>query len=101
MTANIPLKLKKETMAKQAVFLLSMKDHIRTDIHKELLERLLQGQVFCQELRPMGYLQWINLFLKDCTLWNGFFLQEFLQSYIPWKRPTSENFMCPIEKRSV
>lgn len=65
------------------------------------MERLLQEQVFCQDLRPKGYLQWINLFLKDCTLWNGLFVQKFLQSYIPWKRPMSENFMCPVEKRSV
>lgn len=33
MTANIPLKLKKKTMVKHVVFLQSMKDHTRTDIH--------------------------------------------------------------------
>lgn len=60
---------------------------------RQLMERLLQGQVFCQKLRPMGHPHWINLFLKDCTLWKGPFLEKFLLSYIPWKGPTSENFM--------
>lgn len=57
------------------------------------MESLLQGQVFCQELRPMEYPHWKNLFLKDCTLWKGSFLEKFLQKYIPWEGPALENFM--------
>jgi len=37
---------------------------------------------------PTGDPQWNNLFLKNCSLWNGPTLEKFVENCLPWREPT-------------
>jgi len=45
-----------------------------------------------QDLRPVGDPRWSSPFLKDCTLWKGFMLEQFVENCSHWEGPTMENF---------
>jgi len=43
-------------------------------------EKPMKVQVFWQALWPVGDPCWNSLFLKDCTLWKGSTLQQFVEN---------------------
>jgi len=42
---------------------------------------------------PVEDPRWSSLFLKDCTLWRGPTLGQFVQSCSPWEGPTLQTFV--------
>jgi len=79
--AKLHLQPRDKTMAKQPVYLQSIEDHVKADIHTAAHGDPMQKQVFWQELYPVGDPEWSNLFLKNCAPWKGHFLDLFLQTY--------------------
>ena len=42
---------------------------------------------------PLEDSRWSNVLLKDCTLWKGPTLEQFVKNCSPWEGATPEKFM--------
>ncbi|OPJ76350.1 hypothetical protein AV530_014056 [Patagioenas fasciata monilis] len=104
MGAEIPLQPMVTTMVTQVVLLQSMDIHDRAHIHLQPMEdqsRQMHPKGICDPVErsprwsrfsgrtcgPTGDPCWSSLFLKDCTLWTGSMLEQFVTSCSPWKDP--------------